>query len=210
MTDRHPHIIVAVYSDVDIDFALIPITPSMVRILANQLKDVRGHGSLAEAVFWDGHPVFFERPEEGFGEDDYSVVRCRPDVHWRHFKGTDAIRRVIYQEGQQWHVRWRATRESTEFDTAGVPVTALAAARNRYLKPQTVPMVTLMDGTPLYPAYHPLRPGERCRRAMRFWDGASGEWVGVTLDGRLFRQRQYWGSDKPRADEWQPFRLAYA
>jgi hypothetical protein len=210
MTNRHPHIIAAVHADVDVDFALIPVTDSLVRILASQLKDVRAHGSLAEAVFWDGNPVFFETPEEDFCQEKYSVMSARPDVHWRRFKCTDHIRRAIYQQGQQWQVRWRAIREATEFDTAGVPVTFLASVRNRYLKPRTLPMTTLIDGTPLYPAYHPRRPGERCRRAMGFWDGASGEWVGVTLDGRLFRQRQYWGGDKPRANEWQPFTLAYS
>jgi hypothetical protein len=202
--------IVAVYSDVDIDFALIPITPSMVRVLANQLKDVRGHGSLAEAAFWDGHLVFFEQPEEGFCEKAYTVARDRPDVHCRHVKNTDCARRVIYQKGQQWHVRWRAMRDAAEFDTAGVPVTVLAAIRNRYLKPQTVPMATLMDGTPLYPAYHPLRPGERCRRSMSVWNGANGEWVGVTLDGRLFRQDKLWGNDAIQANKWQGFKLGYA
>jgi hypothetical protein len=45
---------------------------------------------------------------------------------------------------------------------------------------------------------------------MRFWDGASGQWVGVTLDGRLFRQDQYWGGDAPRPDAWQQFELAYS
>ena len=79
---------------------------------------------------------------------------------------------------------------------------------NPYLKPDTAPMGTLPDGTPLYPAYFPLQVGERYRRAMRYWDGASGEWVGVTLDGRLFRQAQYWGGDTPRPEEWQQFRLA--
>ena len=210
MTSRHPHLIVAVHSDADVDFSLIPITDSLIRILASQLKDVRAHGSLAEAVFWDGHPVFFEKPEDDFCQEKYRSVGGRPDVHWRHFKCTDRIRRVIYQEGPQWQVRWRAIRNATEFDTAGVPVTFLASVRNRYLRPKTVPMTTLIDGTPLYPAYYPVRPGERCPRAMRSWDGATGEWVGVTLDGRLFRQQQYWGSDKPRANGWQQFTFAYA
>ena len=101
MTNRHPHLIVAVHADLDVDFALVPITGSLVRILANQLKDIRGHGSLAEAAFWDGHPVFFEQRDKGFYEDDYTIAPARPDVHWRHFRCTDRIRRVIYQEGQQ-------------------------------------------------------------------------------------------------------------
>jgi hypothetical protein len=85
-----------------------------------------------------------------------------------------------------------------------------SALRNPYFKPNTAPMAALPDGTPLYPAYYPLQPGERRRRAMRFWDGASGECVCVTLDGRLFRQAQHWGGDTPRADEWQQFELAYS
>ena len=43
---------------------------------------------------------------------------------------------------------------------------------------------------------------------MRFWDGATGELVGVTLDGRLYRQGQYWGNDSPRPNEWRGFKLA--
>ena len=88
MTNRHPHLIVAVHADLDVDFALVPITGSLVRILANQLKDIRGHGSLAEAAFWDGHPVFFEKPEDDFCQEKYRGVGGRPDVHWRHFKCT--------------------------------------------------------------------------------------------------------------------------
>jgi hypothetical protein len=80
-----------------------------------------------------------------------------------------------------------------------------AELRNRYLKPHSTPMAALSDGTPLYPAYHPLQPSERYRRAMRWWDGASGEQVAVTLDGRLFCQQQYWGGDGLYPDEWEPF-----
>lgn len=89
-------------------------------------------------------------------------------------------------------------------------ITDQEALANPYLKPGTAPMAELADGTPLYPAYYPLQAGERYRRAVRFWDRASGEWVGVTLDGRLFRQEQYWGGDSPRAAEWQEFKLAYS
>ena len=83
-----------------------------------------------------------------------------------------------------------------------------AASSNPYLKPHTAPMATLPDGTALYPAYYPVQPGDRCRISMRRWDGSTGQWVGVTLDGRLYRQTQYWGSDNPRPNEWQRFRLA--
>jgi hypothetical protein len=79
---------------------------------------------------------------------------------------------------------------------------------NQWMNPdRTEPFAVLSDGTPLYAAYYPLRPAERFRRAMRSWDGASGEWVGVTLDGRLFRQSQYWGGESPRPDRWQHFKL---
>jgi len=69
------------------------------------------------------------------------------------------------------------------------------------------PFAALADGTPLYQAYYPRRRGERYRRAMRWWDGATGEWVGTTPDGRLFRQRQLWGNARPRPDRWQEFAL---
>ena len=81
---------------------------------------------------------------------------------------------------------------------------------NPYFKPHTTPLASLPNGTSLYPAYHPALPGQRYRRAMSSWNGASGEWVGVSLDGRLFRQGRYWGSDSPRADAWRQFRLAYS
>jgi hypothetical protein len=80
---------------------------------------------------------------------------------------------------------------------------------NPYLDPRSEPFARLGDGTPLYPAYYPLRPGERYRRAMRFWTGQTGEWVGVTEDGRLFRQQQSWGSDGPDPERWDQFRLMY-
>ena len=80
---------------------------------------------------------------------------------------------------------------------------------NPYLKPGSEPFAELADGTPLYPAYDVLRPSERQRRTLSSWDGATGEWVGVTLDGRLFRQRQLWGGDSPRPDRWQGFTLGY-
>jgi hypothetical protein len=81
---------------------------------------------------------------------------------------------------------------------------------NKWMSPERIePFAALSDGTPLYPAYYPLRPGESFRRAMRFWDGASGEWVGVTLDGRLFRQSQCWGSEGPHPDRWEQFRIRY-
>jgi hypothetical protein len=81
---------------------------------------------------------------------------------------------------------------------------------NRYLKPGSRPFAALPDGTPLYPAYYPLRPGESFRRGMRLWNGAVGEWVGVTLDGELYRQSQYWGGESPRPGKWQKFKLGGA
>jgi hypothetical protein len=82
---------------------------------------------------------------------------------------------------------------------------------NQWMSPdQTEPFAALSDGTPLYPACYALRPGERFRRAMGFWNGAVGEWVGVTLDGQLYRQSQYWGGQGPRPDRWQKFTLGGA
>ena len=82
---------------------------------------------------------------------------------------------------------------------------------NPYLKPGSKPFAALPDGTPLYPAYEPHpRPGERCRRALGMWNGSMGEWVGVSLDGRLFRQMQLWGGEGPCPDKWQQFTLGGA
>ena len=82
------------------------------------------------------------------------------------------------------------------------------AETNPYLKPGSKPFTRLSDGTLLYPAYYPLRRGERVRRSMSTWTGQEGEWVAVTLDGRLFRQFQAWGSEGPDPDRWEQFRLA--
>ena len=204
---KQPHIVVRVQGEGDVDFALVPVTDSLVRIVASQVKDLRAHGTLAEAAFYDGHPVFFESREDDFGDADYALFLGRPDIDPHCFKLAGCIRHILYQKGDRWQIRWRAIVSETEFDTAGLPVTLLAATRNRYIKPGTIPMTALMDGTPLWPAYHPVRRGERVRRAMHSWDGATGEWAGVTLDGRLFRQRQLWGGSGPRPDSWQPFRL---
>lgn len=78
---------------------------------------------------------------------------------------------------------------------------------NHFMKDDAKPFVRLSDGTPLYPAYYPLRLGERYRRAMRSWTGQIGEWVGVTVDGRLFRQQQSWGGEGPDPSRWDEFRL---
>ena len=81
---------------------------------------------------------------------------------------------------------------------------------NPYLKPGTQPFAALPDGTPLYSAYDHLRPGERYRRTLSRWNGAIGEWVGTTLDGRLYRQTQCWGGEEPRPGKWQQFKLGGA
>jgi len=84
----------------------------------------------------------------------------------------------------------------------------IVAETHPYLKPGSEPFAALSDGTPLYPACSPLRPGERFRREMGRWSGQIGEWVGTTLDGRLFRQRQLWGGDEPHPDRWEAFKIA--
>jgi hypothetical protein len=86
---------------------------------------------------------------------------------------------------------------------------AIVAETNPYLKPESEPFAALSDGTPLYPAYYPLQPGERSRCEMGRWSGQIGQWVGTTLDGQLFRQRQLWGGDKPHPDRWEAFGLGY-
>ena len=78
---------------------------------------------------------------------------------------------------------------------------------NPYLKPGSKPFAELANGTPLYPAYHPLRVNECYRRAMGLWTGATGERVAVTLDGQLYRQSQLWGGEGTRPDRWQRFKL---
>jgi hypothetical protein len=72
----------------------------------------------------------------------------------------------------------------------------------------TEPFAALADGTPLHPAYYHLRRGERFRRRMGFWNGAEGEWVGVTLDGRLYRQERHWGGDEPNPWRWERFTVS--
>jgi len=75
---------------------------------------------------------------------------------------------------------------------------------NPWLHPQhTTPCAHLDDGTPLYPAYYPhCLPGERFRRSLNAWTGQSGEWIGVTEDGRLFQQARLWGNTGPAAVHW--------
>ncbi len=74
---------------------------------------------------------------------------------------------------------------------------------NPWLHPQhPTPFAYLDDGTPLYPAYYPLLAGERFRRSLNAWTGQTGEWIGVTEDGRLFQQVRLWGNSGPAAVQW--------
>jgi hypothetical protein len=85
-----------------------------------------------------------------------------------------------------------------------------AKVSNKWMRPdRSEPYAALSDGTPLLSAYHPPRRGERFCLRMGRWNGATGEWVGVTLDGRLFRQQRLWGNDSPRPDRWEEFRLGW-
>ena len=80
---------------------------------------------------------------------------------------------------------------------------------NRWMRPdRTEPYAHLVDGTPLYPAYHPVRRGEGFRRQMGFWTGQCGERVGVTIDGQLYRQDKYWGSEGPDPARWDMFQVS--
>jgi len=82
-------------------------------------------------------------------------------------------------------------------------------AINVWMRPdRTEPFAALSDGTPLYPAYYLALPGERYRRRMGLWTGQTGEWVGVTLDGQLYRQERLWGNARPDPDRWERFRIA--
>ena len=214
MVNQQPHIVLKVHGDVDVDFALVPVTDSLVKEVVERVDGLDG---FVQAEFNSGAPVFFATPdglEELLGqvtEEGHKVVTGRPDVHWQHFKRTNYISLVLQLDKVGWAVCWRAHRESVAFQTACLPVTVIAAFGNPYLKPGTEQFATLADGTPLYSAYEPhLRPGERFRRSMRLWTGATGEWVGVTLDGQLYRQSQYWGGESPRPDKWQRFTLGGA
>ena len=80
---------------------------------------------------------------------------------------------------------------------------------NQWMQPDPVqPFATLTDGTPLFPAYHRLRPGEAYRRRMGLWTGQTGEWVGVTLDGQLYRQERLWGGEAPCPKRWERFTIS--
>lgn len=83
----------------------------------------------------------------------------------------------------------------------------MAEQHNPYLQPGSEPFAALPDGAPLYPAYYPPRHNERYGREMNTWNGAMGEWAGVTLDGRLFRQHKLWANDSPRPNRWERFTL---
>jgi hypothetical protein len=79
---------------------------------------------------------------------------------------------------------------------------------NQWMRPDRVePFAALTDGTALYPAYYPVRPGEAYRRQMGMWTGQTGEWVGVTLDGQLYQQERLWGNEPPQPDRWKRFTL---
>ena len=211
------HIVLKVCGDVDVDFALVPVTERLVKSVIERVGKLHSLdcGKLVQAEFWSGEPVFFETPDDPSLEEllervessDYEVVPERPDIDWRLFMRTDCIRMAIGRDGKGWEVYWKAYRGPAVFDTTSVPVATMAALVNRYLKPGAKPYAALVDGTPLYPAYYPLRCNERFRRQMGFWNGATGERVGVTLDGQLYQQSQLWGGEGPRPDRWQKFKL---
>ena len=207
------HVVLKVCGDVDVDFALVPVTDSLVRAIIDRANGLRALDELAEAQFWNGAAVFFVRPDDldelldRVEDRDYVVVPERPDIHWRLFKRTDCIRMALRRDKDAWDVHWKAYRGSIEFSTASL---SLAALINPYLEPESKPYAELADGTPLYPAHHRLRPGERYRRQMGFWTGQTGEHVGVTLDGRLFRQAQLWGGEGSCPDRWEKFKLGGA
>ena len=140
MADRLPHIIARIIGDIDVDFALVPITAELIEVMADQLKSSRTLANLAEVAFWDGHPVFFEQPGQDFTVEPYLIAVGRPDVHWRHFKRVDRIHHVLYRNEQQWMVRWGAERNSIQFETVAVPLSVLAATRTSHLGPTRRPL----------------------------------------------------------------------
>ena len=80
---------------------------------------------------------------------------------------------------------------------------------NKWMRPDRPrAFARLSDGTPLYPAYYHLLPGEAYRRRMGLWTGQAGEWVGVTLDGQLYRQERLWGGEEPCPKRWQRFTIS--
>jgi hypothetical protein len=83
-------------------------------------------------------------------------------------------------------------------------------ADNPWLNPLDLrPFAALADGTPLYPAYLPLQSGEGYRRNLNSWSGESGEWIGVTEDGRLFQQTRFWGHAGAAASRWEPITIPF-
>lgn len=79
--------------------------------------------------------------------------------------------------------------------------------QNKYLRRDRMePIGELPDGTLLYPAYFPVRHGERFRRSCSSWDGATGETVGITLDGQLYRHPKMWGGQGTRPQRWERFK----
>ena len=70
------------------------------------------------------------------------------------------------------------------------------------------PFAFLEDGSALYPAYfYALQNGHQVRRRMGHFDGAMGEWVGATREGKLYRQVRWWGSSVPHPERWEVFIL---
>jgi len=82
-------------------------------------------------------------------------------------------------------------------------------AENRYLDPEApgglIAFSTLPDNRGIYPAYYPQRPGENYRLRMGRWDGGTGEFVGVSLAGQLYRQFMAWGNSQPEPGKWRKF-----
>jgi hypothetical protein len=221
MATRQSHIVMEAQGEPFVRFAMVPRTQEMAcNVLEHHTSLIafaQATPKLVNAGFWNGAPVFFDAP--GFlpraerqsdpqsldallGEvlaEGYAVTPDRPPIPWHWFRGVDCSIVMIEREA----VRWQARRGERVITTGLVPITVIAARINPHLKANSRPFAMLADGTPLYPAYHPLRPGERYRRSV--CAGKTGEWVGTTLDGRLFRQRQL--CDDPDPEKWEKFRL---
>ena len=219
-----PHIVMKAHG---VSFAIVPLTRDLTRnVLEHRARLVtiaQDTPKLISVELWNGAPFFFDalgslpRAErEGeprdlgalLGEvlaDGYAVARSRPPVPWHWFRAVDCSAVMIEREA----VRWQARRGGLALTTGPVPITVIAGRFNPYLKSNSRPFAQMGDGTPLYPAYYPLRPGERYRRSMCWWNGAEGERVGTTLDGQLYRQNRLWGGDGTRSHKWERFKLLY-
>lgn len=212
---KHIHI-VAKTEGGDVDFSLIPLTESLAQTVMGHYAILTAHPKMVQVEFWEGAPVFFGAPNGDHPADvtdiltqatekGYALAPGRPDLHGNLFRKVGWSTMAVEKEA----VHWKAGRGGLLISTSKVPISVLASRLNPYLKPGTKAASYLDDGTPLYPAHHRLRHGERFQRSMGTWSGQIGEWRRVTLGGRLFEQMQCWGGQGPSPSRWQEFTVGH-